>query len=241
METPSLRFGIEVPFWCSFRDPTGINVHTTFRFPPLTTLYGLVANALDMRQDDYSLRRDLRFAVGIVRPGELVETYSKIMKVREAKTPEEAAKPGNVFISTSVIKQKLIAPSYQAFILARYETLDKVAAALKAPARPLYLGESDDVVDIIDIAIGQAEPVEIDTLHSAIPFTGSEAPRDTAAAMVNLPYNFMRRGRSDWALQRRLYSYNPGGGVLRIDRKINAYLINGSHVVFEPPIENQEA
>ncbi|HEX8236419.1 MAG TPA: CRISPR-associated protein Cas5 [Abditibacteriaceae bacterium] len=236
-----LRARLEVPFWCSFRDPTGVNVHTTFRLPPLTTLYGLVANAMGLSQDDYSLRPRLRFAVGIEEKGDLVETYSKIMKVREAKTPEEKAKPGNFYISTSVIKQKLIRPTFQFYMLSSPSVLEKINTALREPARPLYLGESDDVVDVIDPQIVTASTVESNRFNCAVP--GIHAPHDAgqSAAVVNLPYHFVRRGRSDWQLLRRLYTYQLNSAPLLLDGNQAAFDVEGKHIVFEPPIEEADA
>ncbi|MCW3095502.1 MAG: CRISPR-associated protein Cas5 [Chthonomonadaceae bacterium] len=229
-----LRVLLDVPFWCSFRDPTGINAHTTFRLPPLTTLYGLVANALDLPQDDYSLRPHLRFAVAIERPGELVESYSKIMKVREAKTPEEAAKPGNIYISTSVIKQKLIRPAFWVYILANGIELQRLQKALHNPARPLYLGESDDVVDLTDIEIVDSVSVTTDRFDCAVPGVKEPQEGNTPASIVNLPFHFIRRGKSDWGLQRRLYTYQPDGKSLVLKKPETAYCVDGKHICFEP-------
>lgn len=238
---PVLRFRLEVPFWCSFRDPTGINVHATFRLPPPTTLYGLVANALGLPQDDYDLRPRLRFAIGIARPGELVETYSKIMKVREAKTPAEAAKPGNLYISTAVIKQKLVRAVFKVHVLGESELLERVRAALADPARPLYLGESDDVVDVVNPAIVSATPTRSERFDCAVP--GVHQPRrgEPSASVVNLPYHFTRRGKSDWGIQRRLYTYRLDGGPLLLNGALDAHDVDGKHIVFEPPIEEMGA
>ncbi len=232
---------LEVPFWCSFRDPTGINVHTTFRLPPLTTLYGLVANALDLSQDDYSLRPSLRFAIGIERPGELVESYSKIMKVREAKTPEEAAKPGNIFISTSVIKQKIVSPAFWVYILAKRDELERLQKALHDPARPLYLGESDDVVDLTQIGIVDTIPITTDRFDCAVPGVKEPQEGNTPANIVNLPYHFIKRGKSDWGLQRHLYTYRMDGGPLTVKTVEPAYRVNGKNISFEPPFAEENA
>ena len=229
-----LRVLLEVPFWCSFRDPTGINAHTTFRLPPLTTVYGLVANALDLPQDDYSLRPHLRFAVAVERPGELVESYSKIMKVREAKTPEEAAKPGNIYISTSVIKQKLIGPAFWIYILANGVELQSLRKALFEPARPLYLGESDDVVDLMEIEIVNSVSVMTDRFDCAIPGVKEPQEGETPASIINLPVHFTRRGKSDWGLHRRLYTYQADGKPLVLKQPETAYPVGGKHVCFEP-------
>jgi CRISPR-associated Cas5-like protein len=236
-----LRAELVVPFWCSFRDPTSINVHNTFRLPPLTTLFGLVANAMGLEQDDYTLRPQVRFAIGIRQPGELVETYSKIMKVREAKTPTEAAKPGNLYISTAVIKQKLVQPVFRMYILADNDLLTQIQTALNSPARPLYLGESDDVVDVIAPAIISARVVQTNRFDCAVHDMRSLHASEPPASVVNLPYNFARRGKSDWALQRRLYVYRLTDLPLVLETENEGLEIEGRHIIFEPPIEGQSA
>lgn len=235
-----LRVLLDMPFWCSFRDPTGINVHSTFRLPPLTTLYGLVANSLGMAQDDYSLRPALRFGIAIERSGELVETYSKIMKVREAKTPEEAARPGNLFISTAVIKQKLIRPSFWMYLQADQERLRQVQAALEDPARPLYLGESDDMVDVIAPVLLSAEYVQTNRFDCAVPGIYPLQAGETSASIASLPYHFLRRGKSDWGLLRRPYMYPSNSRQsLLLENSLTGFNIQGRHIIFEPPIAEE--
>ena len=71
---------LEIPFWCSFRVPYGVNMHFTYPVPPLTTLAGLVAAALGYPADFLEPLAGLVFGVGLEREGRLIETYTRIIK-----------------------------------------------------------------------------------------------------------------------------------------------------------------
>ena len=89
-----LRANLEVPFWCSFSEYGTVNIRPTYPFPPLTTIFGLIQNALkkpalhslneDERKgiarqylDDY-LKLD--FAIVIREKGEKIDDYLNIHK-----------------------------------------------------------------------------------------------------------------------------------------------------------------
>ena len=56
---------LTIPYWCSFRKSHTINVHMTYPVPPITTIYGLIANALGLEQDDYSLMDEMSIGLSI--------------------------------------------------------------------------------------------------------------------------------------------------------------------------------
>lgn len=208
----SLGLRLTVPFWCSFRDPLSSNVHRTFPVPPPATLYGLVAAALGLVQDDYSRRSEMRFAVAIERSGELVETYSKWMKAAENPkddrqkeafdnmralgllAPDEA-----VWISTPIIRQKLIQPIFCVGILCAPNVAEELAAALERPALPLYLGESDDPVDIEVLGIERPLP-------STGPATGTVGGVREGGVLAGLPTRFRRDSSGRWEVDKWLVS-----------------------------------
>ena len=139
MDEVCLGLRLRVPFWCSFRDPNSSNVHRTFPVPPPSTLYGLLACALG-EPPDYLLHREkVRFAVAVECEGELVESFSKWMKVAEnpltkakanQKAEVEAALEARrargeltedvaFWSSTTVVRQKLIKPKWIVGVCAR--------------------------------------------------------------------------------------------------------------------------
>lgn len=203
-----LGLRLRVPFWCSFRDPLSSNVHRTFPVPPPSTLYGLIAAALGLWQDDYSRREEMRFAVAIENAGEQVESYSKWMKIAEpAKdqaqkdarnamrsrgllTPDES-----VWISTTLVRQKMIQPVWVIGILGIRETLEEIQTGIMRPHWPLYLGESDDVVDI--------ESLGIETVRTTmLPATGAIAGIHAGGILANLPARFVAQPKNKWELTR---------------------------------------
>lgn len=211
-DAPEVCLGVRlhVPFWCSFRDPISSNVHRTFPVPPPSTLYGLVAAALGLLQDDYSRRDEMRFAIAVERAGEQVETFSKWMKIAEpAKdqtqkdarnamrkrgllTPDEAT-----WVSTTLTRQKLIQPVWTIGILCRENVAQEIAAALRAPHWPLYLGESDDGIDLEILGVETPQP-------SDAPLTGIVGGVHGGGTLANLPTRFSQDARGRWELTRWL-------------------------------------
>ncbi len=89
-----IRADLEVPFWCSFSEYGTVNIRPTYPFPPPTTLFGLIQNALqksalhDLEEeekkviapqylDNYS---KLDFAIIIQENGEKIDDYLNIHK-----------------------------------------------------------------------------------------------------------------------------------------------------------------
>ncbi len=197
-------------FWCSFRDPVGSNVHRSFPVPPPATLFGLVGAALGLQQHDYSRRHEMRFAVAVEKMGETVESYSKWMKraedakdatqkeAREAMrqrgllTPDES-----LWISTTLIRQKIIQPVFIAGILCSNEVAEELITAFKNPFFPLCLGESDDVVDVE--ILGLDEPVS--TSEAA---TGTVDGVHAGGTLASLPTRFNMEKRNRWTCEKWL-------------------------------------
>lgn len=215
-EQVCLGIRLRTPFWCSFRDPGSSNVHRTFPVPPPSTLYGLIAAALGLPQDDQSRRAELRFAVAIEEAGEMVETYSKWMKIAEpAKdqtqkdartamrsrgllTPDEA-----IWTSTTVVRQKLIQPVWIAGVLCSRGAAEQITRALLNPHWPLYLGESDDPVDVEVIGVQRPQ-------SSSAPATGAIGGVHENGVLANLPTRFSMQNRK-WQLARWLVTVPQPG------------------------------
>ncbi len=223
-----LGLRIHVPFWCSFRDPLTSNVHRTFPLPPPTTLYGLCAAALGMAQDDVSRRAQVRFAIAVTRAGELVETYSTWKKASEdtlSKTPAskkaekvaaldrirargELPPDDALWTSTPIIRQKLIQPIYTVGVLCSPEVSRDLQAAFKTPAWPLYLGESDDGIDME--VLGEETPQSTQELAS-----GAVSGVQGGGILASLPRQFSIQNKK-WELERWLVT------VPRVDNPIQA-------------------
>jgi CRISPR-associated protein Cas5h len=171
-----LTFKLICPFWTSFRNPGTINVHVTYPFPPLTTLYGFLNAARGMPQDWYQDRNDWQISLVVESKGKLVETFSKIMKVYEDKTTGEERTQRMLeggskgfFDRTTLIRQKLLGSCYNVYLKAKPNLLEDAKHALEEPKWPLYLGESDDLVDVVSPYIVTESPKPVQHIHSVVP------------------------------------------------------------------------
>jgi len=177
---------LEVPYWCSFRVPYTINVHFTYPVPPLTTLQGLVAAALGYPADYLHPLENLSFGVAVESRGDLLETYSRIIKWDRRK-PEQGMR-------TLVMKQKLYRPAYRAYVGGGRERLEEIAAALETPAFPLFLGESDDMVEVSEIQLHPAAEENAAVLDCCVPVECGRAA-GSGMTVVHLPVKFTASGR----------------------------------------------
>jgi CRISPR-associated Cas5-like protein len=239
-----LGLRLHVPFWCSFRDPLTSNLHRTFPVPPPTTLYGLCAAALGLEQDDVSRRHEMRFAIAIEVEGELVETYSTWKKAAEASkgeaekqarastrtrgllTPDEA-----MWISTPIIRQKLIQPRFIVGILCAPAISQELQSALRHPFHPLCLGESDDAVDIE--ILGEETPQPSQAMAS-----GAVEGVQAGGALANLPRQFRQTGNK-WSLERWLVTVPRAGSP--VSAASERWACHSQVWSFEPPIEPPES
>jgi CRISPR-associated Cas5-like protein len=89
-----IRADLEVPFWCSFSEYGTVNIRPTYPFPPPTTLFGLIQNALqkpalhDLTEEERKViapqylenYSKLYFAIIIQENGEKIDDYLNIHK-----------------------------------------------------------------------------------------------------------------------------------------------------------------
>lgn len=209
---------LTVPFWCSFRMPYTINVNFSYPVPPPITLFGLIGCALGLPADTFDLLSGMDIAVGLEEDGEIIETYSRIIK-RDPRTPDRR---------TLLIRQKLLQPVYHLYLLAEKELAEDVATRLTDPVFPLALGESDDLLEVDQILIAPAETETAQEIDSILPADlGVEpvSPCNTAY----LPIAF-KRGKRDWTgVEYRSYYV---GRNLVLNRQVTAYIAGEKRVVF---------
>ena len=224
-----LTFGLVCPFWTSFRNPSTVNVHVTYPFPPPTTLYGLLNAARGMPQDWHEDRDEWQISLVIESSGESIQTFSKILKIYEEKRPKaEVAKDRYgkpVFDRTTVMRQKMIGVHYTVYLKAEEVELLKAQQALRAPHWPLYLGESDDLVDVRAPRVIEAELISANHVHSILPDLAE------GCRLVKVPDRFIKQG-TNWQVARQLYSIPPQGESISLRQPKLAYLIEGRNIVF---------
>lgn len=140
---------LEVPYFASFRRPASTSVVLTYPVPPFTTLVGLMANALGVHWGDYeeavqSLQEQLHLNVRPLLQERPSRELAKLLKLVGEERKER--RPAS-FPSSPMSRYFLVRPVYRLFVASDDEGLvEQVWGALERPARPLYLGYSDDVV-----------------------------------------------------------------------------------------------
>ena len=209
---------LTVPFWCSFRMPYTINVHFSYPVPPPVTLYGLIGCALGLPADFFDLLLEVNIAVGLEEGGEIIETYSRIIK-RDPRTPDRR---------TLLISQKLLQPVYRLYLRTGEELAEAVAQRLTDPVYPLALGESDDLVEVDQVSVFSEEKAIVDEIDSILPADLGLEPTSECITSY-LPIAFIR-GKRDWTgVEYR--SYYVGKNIV-VNQKTEAYIAGGKRVVF---------
>lgn len=213
-----LTFGVICPFWASFRQPQTVNVHITYPIPPLPTLYGMLNAARGKPQDWNNDRDNWQISLIVESKGKFLETFSKIFKpAREGEA---------LFDRTILMRQKLIKVHYTIYFKADDSLLVEAQQALRSPHWPLYLGESDDVVDVINLRIVQCAPAEVQHIHSIIPGFVE------GCQLVNMPSHYTEASRQQWQMHRQIYSIPPEGKSAVLNEPRLAYPIEGRNILF---------
>lgn len=308
----ALRFDLKVPFWSSFGDFSSLNIKLSYPCPPLTTLFGLIQNALgkealyniDNKRLQNKIKKqyiedfnNLKFSIIINYSGELIEDYVNIHKgsrekekieenlrkklkefienspyenilkenISEMKkfsfyefilnknnnedykviyedilqyeenlideitnywndfsSPKDIYNINKIWLSTQINRQRLIEPEYSIYILSENDdefSLENIMSALNNPKRSLYLGESDDVVDILNISLVDINATKSSCISSIIPglYSNSE--------LIKIPISLKFDTENDYYA---LCSIPKG----EIDTVIDCYEYNGENFVF---------
>lgn len=169
-------------YFATFRKPASTSIILSYSIPPYTTIRGLLANALGMKRDDYSIQDWIK--IGIVpRKSTKSEELAKILKLKG--TGETHFR---VFQSAPMFKEFLVFPSYDFYLAAEDENIDLLYSALMHPARPLYIGASDDLVDV-----ELSKPAKITEIITNN-VTGVIEGIHEKCTIENIPYKFIKKG-----------------------------------------------
>ncbi|MEZ3118169.1 CRISPR-associated protein Cas5 [Halobaculum sp. MBLA0147] len=150
---------LDVPFDTAFTKAGAMNGLPTYPVPPVTTIQGLLYAAMgrpsllrpnnlpkDVRDDEEAFRERVQtecaFGERVLEPG--VRTAG--LKSRQKRAREDG------YITSPARQESLIGPTYQIYVGGPTELLSAFAAALRDPQRLLYLGRSDDLVDVRDVS-----------------------------------------------------------------------------------------
>lgn len=156
----------DVPVECAFTNAGSMNDLPSYPVPPLTTIRGLLYAAWgrpsllgqgssrgrtmdkDAVESEQSFRETLEAetAIGIRVLDEPVA--KRDIRKRQKVAPSTKDKQ---YISTPIQEETLLFPTYRVYITGSVERCAAVADAFRDPERLLYLGRSDNLVDIRDV------------------------------------------------------------------------------------------
>ena len=189
-----LTVDLESPYFACFRQVAATSVVLTYPVPPFTTILGMLLNALGVHHAHYETERQrlqeaLRFNLRpLESPGRPQRELAKLLKLVGEGRKEEGKRPVD-FPSSPVRKSFLVRPAYRVYLASGSQTIvQELGEALRRPARPLYLGGSDDMVIVNLRWIGEVKQAEGREVWGVLPgiYEGCE--------LIRLPLAF-RSGR----------------------------------------------
>ena len=179
-----IKIRTESPYFASFRKPAATSTLLTFSVPPFTTIRGLISNAMGLPRDDFSLQ-ERQIKMGI-KPITTMKRNKEMAKILKLKGKEE---PVRVFSSSPMHREFLVEPAYYIYIGGELDIIKKIEESLKNPLRPLYIGTSDDLVDVYiekSLKVKEIEATNVDSLLDGI-FEG--------CTIEKIPYKFNKKGQ----------------------------------------------
>lgn len=210
-----LIFDLECPYFGCFRHPTSTSLILSYPVPPYTTIRGLLANALGLARNDFSLQDKLAIGIRPLLWEQANRELCKILKLKEFEKPRIISFP-----SSPMFKYFLVKPTYRIYLSGEKGLLQELKEALENPARPLYLGQSDDLVDVKVFHVTQIERKGSKEIYSIFP--GIKEGCQT----LKLPYKFED---GDTLIYSPVLSL-PSSFPYRLEREIKTYLFDNQAI-----------
>ncbi len=170
-----LTVDLEIPYFACFRQVVDTSTVLTYPVPPFTTLIGMLLNAMGVHYANYEPERNrlqeaLRFNLRPLHPpGRPQRELAKLLKLVREDGKEEGKRIVS-FPSSPIRKSFLVCPAYRVYLASdSQDLLESLREALRKPARPLYLGGSDDMVVATPRWIGELTWAESREVWGLIP------------------------------------------------------------------------
>ncbi|PWB54523.1 MAG: CRISPR-associated protein Cas5 [Candidatus Methanoperedenaceae archaeon] len=243
------KFRIDGLYFNTFRKSTSTSLILSYSIPPYTTIRGLISNALGLKRDDYTVQDWVKIGIKPLNYSNRSRELAKILKLisREQKfkcklcqnkwmattIPSKCPKCDSsefyeipnykqFFSSAPMFKEFLFSPAYEIFIAGENDKIGYVYNALLQPDRPLYLGGSDELVDIEvsnPIEIQEVEVKEISGILEGI---------HENCLVEKIPYKFIQKGK-DFSLEYKTVSI-PQDSSISLNEEIACFRYNGDNI-----------
>lgn len=253
-----LRFRLETPYLVNFRKPFSTISILSYPFPPYTTIRGLLANALGLKRDDYSLQD--KFEISL-KPLSVAERTQDMVLMKKSKPPANAKKIKELIkkldesglseltdkekklyeqlkkpqsTSAPFVKEFITPITCSIYVLGEEKDLNELKQALENPARPSYIGASDDFVVICDMKIVDAVETKSDEIDSIVRINGEVQPIDRKRIVGRIPYKFkaINVKKRDYSREDVVVTAPEPNERLKLNNAIECYDVEGEYVAF---------
>ncbi|OEC88795.1 MULTISPECIES: CRISPR-associated protein Cas5 [Methanobacterium] len=180
-----LKFRIEALYFTTFRKSTSTSLISSYSIPPFTTIRGIISNALGLKRDDLRVQNWINIGIKLQNNVNRSTEMAKVLKLKG-----NGKKYQKTFPSSPMFKEFLVNPIYDIYIAGEQGKIQDIYSALKNPKRPLYIGGSDELIDI-----NVFEPVEIGKVASKETFCAVEGIHENCI-IEKIPYKFIQAGRN---------------------------------------------
>ncbi len=212
-----LKFRLEGLYFTTFRKPTSTSLIMSYAIPPYTTIRGLISNALGLKRDDLSVQDWMKIGIKPLNFSDRSRETAKMLKLKGT-----GATHLRVFPSSPMFKEFLVSPAYEIYLAGEDDKINRIYNALLQPARPLYIGASDDLADI-----EPSKPIEINSIN-AKEISGVLEGVHEKCFVENLPYKFVKKGK-DFSLEYKTVSI-PQNKIISLKEEVECWQFDGETV-----------
>lgn len=250
---------METPYLANFRNPFSTITILSYSFPPYTTVRGLLANALGLERDDYSLQEKYEISLKPLNMPErtqdivLMKKLKSNLSSKEGDLLEKLEKSGGdtsilnddelkafsglkYIRSTSApfVKEFITQIECVIYVLGDTKDLTDLRFALEDPARPLYIGASDDFVVINNIEIVDAMEDNTNSIDSIMRINTDIEPIDKKRVVGRIPYKFkaINSKKKEYIREDVIVAAPTPRTKLLLNGSIKCYNIEGDYVAF---------
>jgi CRISPR-associated protein Cas5h len=151
---------------------------------------------------------------------EELQAYNKLRRIRSTSAP--------------FVKEFITQVDCTIYVIGEYKDLIELKHALEDPARPLYIGASDDFVVISNIIIVDITKAKSDVLDSIVRIDSIIQPIDKKRVIGRIPYKFkaINPTKKDYAREDVVIAAPLPMNKLLMNDKVDCYNIDGEYVAF---------
>ena len=213
-----LIFDSEGIYFSCFRQPITTSLILSFPFPPFTTIRGFLENALGYKRDSFALQNE-NLLIGI-RPLSKIQKVTELAKVLKLISRESRPCFKRSFPSAPMFRNFLVNPEYRIYLAGEEGLIKRIAEKLENPSRPLYLGQSDDFVDVGNIKVLDVEKTKSKEIHSIVEGIYEDCE------IIKVPYRFVNKGKD---VEMKIISV-PKEFPLHLKKEVECFKFGGEYV-----------